>query len=232
MEHEQELSSVFGKDVFAFNQFLIHADENKLRNEYDAVLSLLESKEFYDHQLYFQAKQIQDKLLLNQWYDVEHIDNILDNELNEPWFSYRGLLTVRAAGILKVEKYIPVLAGLLEKDDDILLEEATAALSMYQSDQVAVAVAPYAMRDKTSIFASSVLANTKTKQAEEALFSSYQHLDMDGKAMVIEEIAHHLSKKAFPLIDDYIKNGYTTQIFEMEPIYYGLHTVLAETSPH
>lgn len=232
MEHEQELSSVFGKDVFAFHQFLIHADENELRNEYDAVLSLLESKEFYDHQLYFQAKQIQDKLLLNQWYDVEHIDNILDNELNRSWFSFRGLLAVRAAGILKVEKYIPVLAGLLERDDDILLEETNDALSMYQSDQVAEAVAPFAMKDETSIFASSVLANTKTKQAEEALFSSYQHLDMDGKAMVIEGLAHHLSEKAFPLIEDYIKNGYTTRLFEMEPIYYGLHTVLGKNHPN
>lgn len=140
-------------------------------------------------------------------------------------------MAIRATGILKIEKYIPVLAELLERNEDILVEETAEALSRYQSDHIAEAVAPYVTNDDASIFAISVLSNTKTKLAEKALFSSYQHLDTDGKAMVIEGLAHHLSEKTFPLIEDYIKNGYSTHMFEMEPVYYGFHTVLGKNHP-
>lgn len=231
IKHEKELSSVFGQDVFTFYRFLLNADKHELQSEFDSVLSSLEKRKYFDHPLFHRAKQIQDRLIINQWYGEEHIDRILEDELHQPWFSYRGILAVRATGILKIEKYIPVLAKLLVKKDDALLEETTEALSKYQSDKAAEAVTPYASKEDTYIYAISVLANIKTDRAEKALLSIYQLLDMDGKSMVIEGLAHHLSENTFPLIEDYTKNNYSTRMFEMEPVFYGLHTVLGKDHP-
>jgi hypothetical protein len=50
-------------------------------------------------------------------------------------------------GLLKLEKYIPLLSSLLVRDDDILLEEVSAALIAFQSDKVVRAIAPYVKKE-------------------------------------------------------------------------------------
>lgn len=231
LKHELELSPIFKDEIFSFYRFLMKANQDELQSEYTSVLSLLEKEQYYNHPLYIRAKQIQDRLIFNQWLDASTIDQIMESELEQPFFSYKGILAIRAIGLLKIDKYISILAGLLERNEDILLEETAEALSLFQSEEVVEAVAPYAMNDDTSIFAVGILANTKNSKAENALYSSYPDLDEEGKAMVLEGLAQHLSEKALPLIDDYMRNGYSNMMFDVESLYYGLYTVLGKNHP-
>jgi hypothetical protein len=67
----------------------------------------------------------------------------MEKDLKDPYFSYEGILSVYMIGLLKLEKYIPTLADLLDRDDDILLVETAASLTQLQSDEVIVAISPY-----------------------------------------------------------------------------------------
>ncbi|MFF2445501.1 hypothetical protein ACFVSW_00255 [Neobacillus sp. NPDC058068] len=78
----------------------------------------------------------------NDWISTCEIDKIIQAELNEQWFSYRGIMEVYMIGLLKMDKYIPTLASLLVRDEDILLKEAATALIAFQNDDVVEAVAP------------------------------------------------------------------------------------------
>lgn len=71
------------------------------------------------------------------------------------------LLAVRAVGLLKLPTFIPILAELLARDEDLLLEEVAEALIRYQSDEVVKAVKPFAMQHETFIFTLSVLETQK-----------------------------------------------------------------------
>ncbi|MBS4178284.1 HEAT repeat domain-containing protein [Lederbergia citrea] len=164
-------------------------------------------------------------------YDEVEIDAIMQEELKEPWFSFNGILAVRAVGLSKLEKYIPVLAGLLERDEDTLLEEVAEALYQFQSDKVVDAVAPYATKDNSEIFAISVLANTKTDSAVDALIKCYSSVDEDGKGLVIEALSHHFSDKTFSLIEDFLKHGYDNGLIDMEQIFYSFYKIMGEEHP-
>ncbi|MBS4204963.1 SEC-C metal-binding domain-containing protein [Lederbergia citrea] len=229
---EKELSPYLEKEFFTFNCFLLEGEEENLWEEYGSVLASLEEKQFFDQDLFLRAKKILHILVLQGSYDEVEIDAIMQEELKAPWFSFNGILAVRAIGLLKLEKYIPVLAGLLERDEDTLLEEVADALYQFQSDKVVDAVAPYAIKDNSEIFAISVLANTKTDSAVDALFKSYSVIDEDGKGLVIEALSHQFSNKTFSLIDDYLKHEYDDNgLIDMEQIFYSFYKIFGKEHP-
>ena len=65
-------------------------------------------------------------------------------------------------GLLKLERYIPLLVRLLDRDDDSLLEELSVTLTSFQSDEVVKEVAPYLRKDNSIIYAASIVENIKS----------------------------------------------------------------------
>jgi hypothetical protein len=205
----------------------LNGNEGEVWEEYGSVLVELEDSTTFNPWLFSKAKKLMKKLVQNEWIDEREFDIVLEEELENEWFSFTGILTVYAIGLLKLEKYIPLLSSFLVRDEDILLEEVSDALIAYQSDEVVREVAPFVTKEESEIFAVSVLANTKTNLAVDVLRNAYKKKnDEDSKALIIEALCHHLTEEALPEIEDYIRNGYSTFLIDMEQVLYGYYTVM------
>ncbi|QFG00487.1 hypothetical protein PB01_17690 [Psychrobacillus glaciei] len=230
VENKEKFNPYIGEEYNSFCQLLLSADEDTLWDTYMEMVKNIEGDTF--NALEFQkAKKMQDVLIGKGSYNAGEVDVILKNELEDEWFSIYGILGVRAVGILQLTEHIPTLASLLERDEDILLEEVAEALSKFQSDEVVYAVAPYAMNDDKYIFALGILKETKTKSAEEVLVNCYPKLDESGKELVIENLAAHLSDKAFPLMEDFWNKEYYGGMIELEHTLYSFYKVMGRTHP-
>lgn len=229
--HEKELTPYFTKAQIKFYRDLLNSSQEELNKKFYVKLEYLEQQERYSQSDIMQAKVIQDELFKRNGLDEIWIDKVISSELENDWFSYQGIFAVRAIGLLKLPVYIPMLAKLLARDEDVLLEETAEALIHYQSDQVVEAVKPYAMKDETYIFALSVIENTKTDYAADVLVECYEVLDEDGKGMVVEGLVHHFTEKAFPLIEDYLLEEYHYGANEMAQILYSFYKIMGRTHP-
>ncbi|NCU18168.1 hypothetical protein GW534_10615 [Bacillus sp. P1(2020)] len=49
--------------------------------------------------------------------------------------------------------------------------------------------------------------------------------------MCIEGLVGHLSPKAFPLIEDYVKKGYENTMLEAEELFYFFYKIMGESHP-
>jgi len=229
--HEKKLMPYFTKGQMNFYRDLLNSQQEELSAKLYDKLEYLEQQDQYDWSQVMEAKIIQDELFRRNWLDESAMDKVITSELENNWFTYHGIFAVRAIGLLKLASYIPMLAELLARDEDLLLEETAEALIHYQSDQVIEAVKPYAMNDDTYIFALSVIENTKTDYAADVLVECYKVLDEEGKGIVIEGLAHHFTEKAFPLIEDYLFHEYHYGANEMEQILYSLYKIMGRPHP-
>ena len=177
------------------------------------------------------AKKLQDVLIEKGYYGEQEVAAILKHEMQDDLFSINGVLGVRAVGVLQLSEYILTLASLLTRDEDILLEEVAIALSKFQSDEVVNAVASFAMKAETFIYAVGILQETKTKRAEEVLIESYSKLDDDGKELVIEALTAHFTEEAFPLIEDFLENKYFGGMIDLEQTLYSFYKIMGRSHP-
>lgn len=229
LEHEEQLKKYVAKPFFDFCRKCSTDDEETLWMLYADILNQLGQK--YNHELFTFAKKVQDLLIEKSYYDRQEIKLILQQELKEEWFSYHGILAVRAVGLMQLTEYISTLTSLLVRDEDILLEETEAALNRFQSDDVVRAVAPYAKKEESYHFALGVLKQTKTPLASQALVDCYDVLEDDGKEMVLDGLTSHFSEHAFPLIEDFIANDYYGGVLDMEEMFYGFYRVMNRSHP-
>jgi hypothetical protein len=165
------------------------------------------------------------------WFDKHDAHDEITRSMAEEWFSFGGTLAVHAAGLLNNKEFIPLLASLLDRDDDVLLEEVSMALSRYQVDETVDAVLPYAKNRDYFIYAVGVLKEVKTNSAVNALVKCYEVLDEDGKAMVIEALLSQLSERNVHLINDFVNKGYRTDLVDTEEIFYSYFRLMNMSHP-
>lgn len=232
LQFDKQLNPYLTEEFMKFNRFLLESGEDDLWEEYYSHLSLLESKEYYDHDLFIRGKKLLDMLVQRTFYTEADISLILQQEMERQWFSYNGIFAVRAIGLLKLEQYIPDIANMLSRDEDVLLEEITEALTRFQNDEVVKEVAPFVLKDESQISALAVLANTKTESAEEILYKCYSVVKEEGKGLIIEALSHHLSPKTFSLIDDFLDQEYENVLIDMEQIFYSFYTIMGKKHPY
>lgn len=230
LDHEEQLKRYIPKAYFDICRRCTTSDEEQLWILFVELIYQMEEEGF--HSVAFQlAKKVQDTLIERNYYDQGEVRLILQQEIPEQWFSYNGILAVRAVGIMQLTEHINTLASLLTRDEDFLLEELEIALSRFQSDEVVRAVAPYAKKPESYHFALGVLKHTKTNLAEQVLVECYEVLEDDGKELVIEALTSHFSERAFPLIEDFIANDYHGGIIDMSEICYGYYKVMNRHHP-
>ena len=164
-------------------------------------------------------------------YEPQKVKDHIEKNLEKDWFSFEGIMAIFAAGFLQDESMIPQLAKLLASDDHLVLETVLEALPHFQSEEAVRAVVPYAKNHKHYIFALGVLKQMKNEAAEKALIQCYDDAKADGKIMCIEGLVGHLSSKAFPLIEDFVKNGYQTSVLNAEELFYFFYTLMNQSHP-
>jgi uncharacterized protein YecA (UPF0149 family) len=135
-------------------------------------------------------------------------------------------------GLVKNNKYIHELAPLLVRDEDILLEEVAATLISLQSEEVVEAVAPYLLKQESTIFAASIIENIKSDYAIEVLRNAYHQIDdEDSQAIIIEALSHQLSPKAEPEINDYVSKRPSSFIVDVEQLAYSYYKMTGINHP-
>ena len=231
VQHADQFEKHVKADFIQTCRTILEADEEALWETYIDLVDELEDGEGYSHQLYDMAKRVQTQLIEKGYYDAQKVAAILREELQEDYFSYNGILTVRAVGIMQLTEHIEVLASLLVRDEDILLEETADALIRFQSDAVVQVVAPYMKNPDSDIFATKVLKETKLPSVIDILVDAYPIVDEGGKEMVLDALTSHFSEKAFPLIEDFIAHDYCGYVMDMDEMFYGFYKVMGREHP-
>ncbi|WP_419158012.1 SEC-C metal-binding domain-containing protein [Rossellomorea sp. BNER] len=229
IKHQHDLESYFSEEMWEFLHFLVSCTEDQLWGELGTVLATLEQGTNFNQQVFNKGKRIAYTLVQNDWISEDEIDFIFNESLNKRWFSYDGILAVYMIGLRQLEKHIPILASLLMRDEDILLEEVSDTLTAFQTDDVVNAVEPFLNRESSLIYSASILGNIKTPKAISTLRSSYSKLESaEDKEAIFEMLAHQLSLEGMPEIIDFMEHSIESFLVDREQVAYGYFTVIGE----
>jgi uncharacterized protein YchJ len=232
LKYKEPLEKYIRRDMWSLYELLVHGTEEEVYSEYGTILNVLDRADSYQHVNYIKAKKLAACIVKKGWVTEKEIDLVLQEQLKEQWFSFNGILNVYMIGLMKLEKFIPILAKLLVRDDDILLEEVAATLIRLQSDMVVKEVAPYLKKEESIIFAASVVENIKSDFAVQVLRVAYRSAtELDDQAILIEALCHQLSMEALPEINEHIKKEYTSGLVDMEHTFYGYYSILGLDHP-
>lgn len=232
LKYKKQLEKYLPKQIWAIHEVIENGEEEDVYSMYGEVLNKIDRSLSPEYDYYPIAKKLSECIVEKGWVDEEEIDIVLAEEANEEWFSENGIMNVYMAGLLKIEKYIPLFASFLTRDDDALLEEVNAALVQFHSDQVVKAVAPYVRKPESVIYAASILGNIKTDLALQELKKAYRETDeLDVQEPIIEAISFHFSKEALPEMNAHMKYEYDFSLVEIEHVAYSFYTILGEKHP-
>jgi hypothetical protein len=191
LKYKEPLKRYINDDSWALYELIQNGTEEEVYEEYAKTIKTLDRADSYQHDKFVKAKKLAKCLLQNNWITAEEIALDIEDELKEQWFSYSGILSVYMIGLLKLPQFIPMLASLLVRDDDVLLEEAAFALIGFQNDDVVKEVAPYLKKSDSIIFATSVVENIKTDLAVNVLREAYRAAkELEDQDLLIEALCH------------------------------------------
>jgi hypothetical protein len=232
LKNRDLIEKLFSKEMLEENESLLTCDEEDLWKYYASSLAALEKEQYYNSNLYHAAKEIARLLVQRGFVATGYLDEVFKEQENEPFFNYEGILAVYMVGLLKLEQYVPFLAGLLDRDEDILLEELARALTVFQSAAVAENIHPDLIESGMCVFPISILGDTKTEQSIEKLLNLYPLAEDDETKMyIVEALCHQLSEKALPIVQDAIAQDYDTYAYDKEELYYGFYKVMDVQHP-
>jgi HEAT repeat protein len=233
MTYKNELSPYLSEDMVGLFDVLLNGNEEEINIEYVKTLEFLVDENPYRTNLIFKAKMLAKCIVENGWITEKEIESTINNELKEEWFSYEGIFTVYMIGLLRIEKFIPVLAKLLIRDEDMLLEHVTNALIQFQSDEVVKEVAPFLKNEDSVIFAASAVANIKSALAVKVLIDAYRATEeLDSKDLLVESLCQQLSPDALPIISEHMNQEYHSSLVDVEQVVYGFYRIIGEDHPH
>jgi hypothetical protein len=227
LEYQKELAPYIEESGWEFYQLLLNGEDEQIWEEYGSITAKLETERNFNHTLYVRAKFLAKTLIKKGYLDEPEIDLILQEQLEEPYFRFYGIMAIYAIRLRKLPKYIPILVSLLDRDEDILLEEVADTLISFQSDEVVKMVLPYAKLADSSIFAISVLSGTKTAFATKVLKELFHEVEFeDEQDLVFEALCHQLSADVQPEIEEYMNNDPVSFMIEPEENAYGFYKIM------
>ncbi|WP_342430923.1 SEC-C metal-binding domain-containing protein [Neobacillus sp. FSL H8-0543] len=232
LKYKEQLEKYIHKDMWSFFELIVNGTEEEVYTKYGEILNTLDRAKSHPHDVYLKAKKLAACIVKKGWVTEEEIDLLVEEELKEKWISYNGTLTIYMIGLLGLDKHIALLASLLDRDDDIMLEEVSVALIGFQSDEVVKAVEPYLKKEESIIYASSVVENIKSDLAVQVLSDAYRRArELQDQDLLIEALCHQLSEKALPLISKHMTNEYVSSMVEVEQVVYSYYSILGLDHP-
>ncbi len=232
MKYKRELSALLSEDVFRLYDILLHGDERQVWMEYSRLLDALNRSQEYNEALFQQTRHTANVLAKKGWIKDAELAHILNENLNEDYFNFAGIFTVYLIGALGKKEYISLLAGLLTREDDILLEVTADVLISFQSDQVVNEVSPYVKNPDAIIYGTSILGTIKSDLAVQELKKAFDALEYEeDAAFLIEALAHQLTDEAKPFIDGYMEEGIESFMIESEQLAYSYYKIMGYEHP-
>ncbi|MBO0962218.1 SEC-C domain-containing protein [Neobacillus sp. MM2021_6] len=232
LKYKEQLQTFVPADRWSLYELMLTGTEEEVYTEYGKLLYDLDRDTSFQHDNYIKAKNLAACLVKKGWVTEAEIHTVFQKNLKEAWFSSNGILTVYMIGLLKMEQYIPLLASLLNRDEDVLLEEVSVALIGFQSDEVVKEVAPYLRNHDSIIYAASVIENIKSDYAVQVLRDAYRSTkELDEQDMLTESLCHHFSKEALPEITEHMKLEYSSGLVDIEQTVYSYFSILGLDHP-
>lgn len=231
-KYKEQLQKYIPEETWSFYDLLLHGKEEEVYSEYGQILNDLERAGSEQNNFYIKAKKLAACLVKKGWVTEAEIDLVLEEELKEKWFSFNGILSVYMIGLLKLQRYIPLLVSLLDRDDDSLLEEVSVTLTSFQSDEVTKEVAAYLKKDHSIIYAASIVENIKSEFAVQVLREAYRSAkELDHQDILAEALCHQLSEEALPEINKHMKLEYSSGLVDVEQTVYSYFSILGLDHP-
>ncbi|MDR4890114.1 SEC-C metal-binding domain-containing protein [Fredinandcohnia sp. QZ13] len=230
--YKEQLEKYIPKQTREIFEAIENGSEEDVYSMYGKILNKLDQSSSRGYDFYQAAKKLSECIVKKGWVTEKEIDIVLSEENNDDWFSSNGIMNVYMAGLLNLEKHIPLFASFLTRDDDFLLEVVSAALVRFQSDQVVKEVAPYVREPESAIYAASILGNIKTDLALEELRKAYRETDeLDEQEPIIEALSHHFSKEALPEFNAHMEYEYEYSLIDIEQVAYSFYTIVGVKHP-
>ncbi|MBY0099582.1 YecA family protein [Mesobacillus maritimus] len=232
LKYKPDLENYMNADKWALYELLANGTKEMVYAEYQKLVNTLDRAVEFQHDAFVKAKQVAAWMVTKGWVTEREIEAVIQAELKEPSFSFDGILNVYMIGRLKLEQFIPTLACLLDRDDDVLLDEVSVALIRFQSDEVVKEVKPYLLKDESIIFAASVVENIKSDLAVEALREAYHQVEEeDSQDLLIEALCHQFSEQALPEIREHMEKEYFSGLVDIEQAVYSYFAILGLEHP-
>ncbi|WP_251552783.1 SEC-C metal-binding domain-containing protein [Neobacillus muris] len=232
LQYKQQLKKYINQKTWELYELIQTGTKETVCQEYRNTIDKLERANSFQHDQFEKAKKLAKCMVDHGWMTADEIGQVIQKEVKEQWFSFNGILTVYMIGLMKLDQYIPTLAGMLTRDEDVLLEEVADVLIRFQSDEVVKEVAPYLKKSESIIFASSVVENIKSEHAILALREAYQAAEeLEDQDMLIEALCHQFSKQALPDISAHMENEYFSSLVDIEQVVYGYFSIIGEQHP-
>lgn len=231
LKFRQELTPFFDKKKWSFYETLVNGEEEEVWEQYGELLVQLEER--FSQEAFDQAKMTVEVLVEKGWIDDIEIAATLNQDLNEDYFSFAGILIFHVIGIMNQTKYIPLLANLLLRDEDLLVEAVSDTLIKFQSKEAVQAVVPYLEDPDCLVFGTSILGNSKVPEAEVELVQLLSKIEHeDDQALVVEGICFQLSDKRYPELDAYLAARGSNMLVDIDVLAYGYYTAVGIDHPN
>jgi SEC-C motif len=232
LKYKPALETYIKADKWLLYELLVNGTKEDVYSEYKKLVNILDRADSFQHDEFVKAKQVAAWMVKKGWIAENELEEVIQAELKESSFSFNGILTVYMIGRLKLEQFIPTLAQLLDRDDDVLLDEVSVALIRFQSDEVVKEVKPYLLREESVIFAASVLENIKSDVAVQALREAYHQVEEDdSQDLLIEALCHQFSEQAIPEIREHMEKEYFSGLVDIEQAVYSYFAILGLEHP-
>ncbi|PGT90579.1 HEAT repeat domain-containing protein [Bacillus sp. AFS040349] len=232
LKHQERLTNLFQKEDWRVYEVLENGTEEDVWEEYFKALTALNAEQDLNYFLYQRLKKIAYSLFEKKYITEEQVLSVFAQNLQEDWFDYNGYIAVYLLGLMKMDQHADLLASLLTRDDDILIEETAEALISFQTDKVVEATKPYLLHEDSLIFAASVIENIKTEAAVEALRDVYHQLEgNDVQGVIFEALVHQLSVKAQGEIEEYVSKAETTILIDKDQLAYSYFNIVGIEHP-
>lgn len=235
LKFRQELTPFFDKKKWSFYETLENGEEEEVWEQYGELLVQLETEERFSQEIFDQAKMTVEVLVEKGWIEDIEIAAILNQDLNEEYFSFAGILIFHAIGIMNQTKYIPLLANLLLRDEDLLVEAVSDTLIKFQSKEAVQAIVPYLENPDCLVFGTSILGNCKIPEAEAELVKLLPMIEHeDDQVLVVEGICFQLSGKRYPEMDAYLaaRGSSSSMLVDLNMLAYGYYTLMGIEHPN
>lgn len=232
LKYRDQLTGVFQEEELSFYEFLESGEKEDIWREYLETLHMLKQDSDINFPLYQRLRKLAYALLQKGAFSEEVLLNVFYMNLQEDWFDYDGLIAVYLMKLMKYDKHVDLLASLLVRDDDALLDEVAETLISFQTDEVVDAVKPYLFHEESFIFAASIIENIKTEAAVDALRDAYHRIEDEGiQGVIFEALVHQLSPKAEPEINEYSSKADSTILIDVAQLAYSYYKILGMNHP-
>ncbi|MDQ0230900.1 SEC-C metal-binding domain-containing protein [Metabacillus malikii] len=210
------------QEVLMNSIMLSHYSIKELTEKLSTVINEMEEQKFYNGSLFRKSKQIIDTLIKMNGLEQNEVERAIQQEINKKYFSYKGLLSVYAAGEMNIQALVNDLSKLLPRsNEEILLGEIEEALIKIGSNEVITKVAPYVLNNDNYYSPIIILGNIKSEHAIRTLLNLFdQAPDITAKTLIAEALCLQLSTDAIPKIATLIGEGYDHSFLPLEDSLY------------